>query len=121
MGRNSHIGFSWRKLEQAFRPEHEGRDRFAAMQRLALAVDDTGLNEVDDAVRKHLSVNAEVAAVVQTGEHGFRNAADPRLQRRAVGNERGDVARHLQMQVSELFGTVFEQRAVGFDDRWKCG
>ena len=55
------------------------------MQRLPLAVDDAGLDEVDDAVGAHLGLDAEVALVAQALQHCLGDAADAGLQRGAIG------------------------------------
>ena len=53
---------------------------------------DAALDEVDDPVGQQLGVDAEVAVVAQRVEHRVRDAADPDLQRRAVGDALHDGA-----------------------------
>ena len=45
---------------------------------------DARLDQIDDAVREHLGVDAEVVLVEQAPQHRVRNRADAHLQRRAV-------------------------------------
>ena len=102
-------------------PEDEADHQLAPMQRLALAVDDAGFDQRNHAVREHLAVNAQVAAVAQAMEDRIRNAADADLQRRAVGDQRRDVARDPVLQVGVGFGRQFEQRARRLDHGGEFG
>ena len=117
MERNSKAGIVANEIEEPLRAQHKGRHGLAAVQRLALAVDDARLHQIDHAVRAHLGVNAQVALVVQTMENGLGDAADPGLQRGAVGNERGHVARHAHVHLGERLGAVLQQRPVALHNR----
>ena len=61
---------------QAVGAEGERADGLGAVEVLAHAVDDTGLDEVDDAVGEQLGVDAEVA-VVRRARRGWRSACAP--------------------------------------------
>ena len=81
-------------VEEAVQPvgaEGEGADGLGPVEVLADAVDDAGLDEVDDAVGQQLGVDAEVAMVGEGGEDGVRGGADADLDRGAVGDAFGDV------------------------------
>ena len=57
------------------------------------SVDNARLHQVDDAVGTHFGVNAKIVFVVEAMQNRLGDAADAGLQRCAVGNERGDIAR----------------------------
>src|ERR1035437_307263 len=105
------------KIEQCLGPEHKSRDHFMRMQRLPLAVDDAGLDQLDDAVGKHLGVDAEVLVVPQQGQRGFGDAADAGLNGGAVGDQSRYVAGDGAVQAGHLVVGVFHQRVRGFDER----
>ena len=73
------------------RAEAEAGHDLAAVQRLARAGDDAGLDQVNDAVGEHLGVDAEVFLVLQERQQRLRNAPDAQLDRGAVLDQRGDV------------------------------
>ena len=74
------------------RAEGEREDHLALIQLLSRAGDPPGLVELDEAVRHHLGVDAEIAhaALEQDRAHGVRHGADPDLQAIAVLDLRGD-------------------------------
>ncbi|HEY2469414.1 MAG TPA: hypothetical protein VGI45_16455 [Terracidiphilus sp.] len=104
-------------VEEPLRSEHERRDCFAAMQRFARPVDHTFFHQVDNAVGTHLGVNAEIVLVFETMEDRFRDPTDSRLERGAIGNERGYMPGDVEMHLGAGFGSEFEQRARGFNER----
>jgi hypothetical protein len=69
----------------------EARDDAAAMHVLQAIGNGAGLGEIDDAIREHLSVDAEVAPVRQASQHRVGNGSDPRLERGPVVHELGVV------------------------------
>ena len=77
-------------------------DDLAAVERLALAGDDAGLDQVDDGVGEHLGVDAQVLLVLEELEHGLGDAADAELDRRAVLDQGGDVLADLPGVVVRL-------------------
>ncbi len=103
-------GFSWMKSNSLCVPSTKAAHRLAAMQRFALAVDYARFHQIDDAVRTHFGVNTEVVLVAEAMQHRFGDAADAGLQRCAIGNERGHVARDAQVHLGEGLGAEFEQR-----------
>ena len=78
----------------------EPGDDLARVECLAAVGDDPGLDQVDDAVRKELGVNAQIAFVVQKAEHRIRDGPDPHLHGGAVGDQVGDMARDLGRQLA---------------------
>jgi hypothetical protein len=76
---------------QPLAAHQERRDDLAAVALLERARDDAGLDEVDDRVAEHLGVDAEIALAVQGEGGGGRDRADPELDRRAVGDQIGDI------------------------------
>mmetsp|Transcript_58999 Transcript_58999/g.93881 ORF Transcript_58999/g.93881 Transcript_58999/m.93881 type:complete len:203 (-) Transcript_58999:756-1364(-) len=63
------------------------RGELASMVVLVRVGDDTHVDQVEDAVAEHLSVDAEVLVVVQTLQDGVGNAANAHLQARFIGNQ----------------------------------
>lgn len=78
------------EVVEAFRSHDERADELPATQRLPQRRDDAALDEVDDAVREHLRMNAEAAVAAELGEHGVRDRSDAELQRVTVADESGD-------------------------------
>ena len=87
------------------------------MDVLAAVRDDAGLDEIDHAVGEHLGVDAEVVLVEQAAQHRVGNRADAHLQRRAVGDERGDVLADGVLDRVDGRGGVRVERAIGIHER----
>ena len=79
--------------------------------------DHAGVDEIDDPIREHLGVNAEVAFVEHAAERGVGNGADAHLQRGAVGNEPGDVLANGLVNRRRRRGQMFGQGSIGQDER----
>lgn len=80
-------------LEQPARAEGVAGDDAPALQALAPAVDDALVEQRHDGVGDGVGVDAEVAPVLQVPQRLVRDAAGADLQRRAVVDGAGDVAR----------------------------
>jgi hypothetical protein len=104
-------------IEQALRSQDEGHDCLAAKERFPLSVQHARLDQIDNSIRTHLGVNAQVALVAEALENRFGDAADAGLQRGAIGNERGHIARNAQMRFGAGLGVEFEQGARCLDNR----
>ena len=105
------------EVVEALGADDEARDDASGVDALAPVGDDARLDQIDDAVREHLGVDAEVVLVVEAAQHGVRDCADAHLQRRAVLDQRGDVlADGLLHGVDGRDGWLV-QRPVGVDER----
>ncbi len=62
-------------------------------------------------------MNAKVALISKTRQDSIRYAADAHLQRGAIGNKRGNIARDAHMHVAHRFDGEFEQRPAGLNNR----
>ena len=105
------------KVKQLPGAESEAHDDLARLEVLALAGDDTGFNQRDDAVGNQFAVYAEIFAVHQERQHRVGNAADAGLKHRAVFNQAGDVARDGHMQVGD-FRLFHGAQSDGRTRRW---
>ena len=113
--RISTIGLSWTKSYRRCVPIMNAVTILPAVALLAGTGDDARLDEVDDRVREHLGVDAEVALVAEGQRHGRRDGADPELERRAVGHELRDVLADPPLDVADLAGRVLVRRDVHLD------
>jgi len=89
------VGVAIGRLVLHRRPDPEGANHLAGVERLAGAGDDTGAVEVDDAVGEHLCVDAEVAhtAFAQQRADRVRHRSDADLQAAAIVDLGGDALR----------------------------
>ena len=104
------------ELEQAARAERKADENLAAMDLFAVAGEDARLDQVDDAVRAHLAVHAEVFMVAEAAEHGVGHTADSGLKNGSVRYQRRDMRGDAALDVRRRLHRKLEQRAVGFDD-----
>ena len=102
---------------EAGRAEQRAGHADAGVDLLALVRDDAGLDEVDEGVADEAGVDAEVAAVVEAGEHGVGRAADAELDRGAVGDRASATcAAMTSSSGSGARRSTVDQRAVVVDD-----
>ena len=99
------------------RPQAVAGDDSVAVVRLAAAGHHAGLDEIDDAIGDDVAVDAEVAAVLEVPQRLVGNAAEPDLQRRAVVDDGGDVARDPLRGLARRRMAVFRHRRVDADQR----
>ncbi len=108
------------ELEQASRSGDETGDGPSPMDVLQFVRHHAGLDQIDDTVREHLRVDAELVLAEQAPQRGVRNRADPHLQRRAIG----DQGRHLfadgVLDRRRRDRLEHVQRAVRMDERVKA-
>lgn len=71
--------------------------------------------EVDDAVREHLAVDAEIGVTGKRGQHGVGDGADTELQRRTVLDEAGYVEPDGALDLAELGALGDGYRVVDVD------
>ena len=90
------------EVEDALGAENESEDNFARLEVLALAGDDAGFDQRDDAVGDEFAVDAEILAVHEHGKNSVGNAADAGLQDGAVFDQAGDVAGDGDVQIGDL-------------------
>ena len=103
------------EVVQAFRAHQERGHELARVALLSRPGDDAGLDEVDDRVREHLGVDAEVALVAERQRGGGRDAADAELEGGAVRHEVGDELADPTLDVAELADRVLVGRHVDLD------
>ena len=102
--RISTIGLSSTKSYSLRVPIMNAATSLPRLRAFWLAGDDAGLDEVDDGVREHLGVDAEVVlAVEELGRRG-RDRADAQLERRAVRHEVGDERADPPLDVADARG-----------------
>ena len=94
--------------------DERGHD-LAAVPLLAGTGDHAGLHEVDDAVREHLAVDAEVPLVEQ--EEGGRGGdrPDAKLDRGAIGHEISDVLADSALHLPDLPDGMLVRGLVDLD------
>ena len=106
----------------ALRADHEGGDDLAAVDLLARAGHDAGLDQVDHAVGEHLGVDAQVALVAQRAPRPLRDRPDPQLQGRAIRDQLGHVLADPPLHVADAgVGCVVVRRHVDLDARSRSG
>ncbi len=76
-------------------PHGQAAHHLAPPHRLRATRHHTGVDEVDDSVRDHLAMHAEVASSAQELQHLRRDGAQPDVQRRSVIDQACHVARDL--------------------------
>src|SRR5262249_61343961 len=87
-------------------------DDLVPVRSLARARDDALLDQVDEAVREQLRVDAELAVAVEQGQHRVRHRADASLERRAVRNAFGDQRRDATVDVDRGARGQLDHRRV---------
>ena len=104
------------EIEELAGAEHEAGDHLVRVNGLALVVHHAELDQVDNLVREHLAVDAQVLVAAQREEHRFGNPADAGLKRGAIGNELRDVRGDGMMDRRDPALLVLGQRVRGLDD-----
>ncbi|OPZ59249.1 MAG: hypothetical protein BWY87_01098 [Deltaproteobacteria bacterium ADurb.Bin510] len=93
----------------------ETGDHLAGVDLLLAVGDDAGLDQVDDAVRDDLGMDAQVAFVEQVWKDRAGNAADTGLDRGLVLDQVGDVLADALDHVARGLGFEFDQAGVVLD------
>src|SRR5207245_6490155 len=95
------------ELVEAPRPHQERGDDLASVALLSGPGDDTGLDEIDDWVGEHLRMDPEVALVAEGECRRRRDGTDAELERRAIGDEVGDVLPDLPLDFFDRANGMF--------------
>ena len=102
------------EVEQPPRAVDEGCHR-AVRVHVLVAIGDHAVDlQVDQAIREHLGVHAEVELVAEAPQHGVGNAADAHLQRRAILDQRRDLLTDGCLDRGLGSGCVLVQRTFGW-------
>jgi hypothetical protein len=99
------------------RPQAVAGDDPVAMAGLAATGHHAGLHEVHDRIGNDVAVDAEVTAVGQMAQRLVGHPTEPDLQRRAILDDRGDVARHSLCDLAGFGMTILRQWGVDADQR----
>ena len=97
------------------RAHAETRHDLPAIQRLPLAGDHAGLDEVNDRIGEHLRVNPQILLVLQELQHRLGDPADAQFQGTPVLHQRRDELADLPRHVVRLGRLELDQRRVGRD------
>src|SRR5262249_6878543 len=81
-------GIAVDKVVQASGAHYEADSKLSRQHRLCVVGDYPGFDQVDDAVRKHFRMYAQVTLTVQIFQYGIGNRTDSHLQRCPILDER---------------------------------
>ena len=104
------------EIKQLLRAVDETGDDASLAHLLEPVGDRTGFNQLDDAVGKHLRVDAEVLLVFHARQRRIRNATDAHLQGRTILHQIGNQLPDLGLHVRFRLGVMRLQRTVGGDE-----
>ncbi len=105
---------------ELLRTQHKGSHHFVFVVVLRPAVHDPFVDEIHRAVGEHFGVHAEVALVAQEVQHGIGDAANAKLETRAIRHKIGHVSANLAVQVAHRLLRQFMQRRVEFHGAMKA-
>ena len=97
------------------RAEAKARDHPTGVQRLLRAGDDASLDQVEHALGDNIGMDAEITAPLEMFQSFIRDAAEVDLQRGAVLDDLGDVARNLLRDIVDRRMAVFGHFALDWD------
>src|SRR5262245_26541346 len=103
------------EIVEAPRAHGPAGDDAAWPVRLACARDDALVDQVDEGLRDHVGVDAEMAPVPQVAEHGVGHAPEPDLEGRAVADNACHVARDPLRRLADRRMLVLDDRRVDRD------
>src|SRR5262249_29799561 len=92
-------------------------DDTVTMAYLATTGHYSGLDQVDNAVGDHVAMDAEVSTIRKMAQGLVGHAAQPDLQRRAIFDDRGDVARDALADLAALWMAILRQGRVNSHQR----
>jgi len=92
------------ELVELLGAEAEAGDNPTAVDALARPVGRPAFHEVDDPVRDHLGMDAEVLFIFEKAEQGLRDAPDAHLDGRAILDQRRQVLRELACLLRDFRG-----------------
>ena len=118
------VGAAQCKLGVAVRPaahflaaHQDAANAHAGVQALLRVGQHTGLGQGSDAVAHRTAVQPQVAVAMQRGQHGLGQVADAQLQRGAVLDQRGDMARDGLLHRPGRGAALFQWRMLGVDEQ----
>src|SRR5215467_409858 len=98
-------------------PKAVASDDTVAMTRLAATGHDARLDQVHNSIGDDIAMDTEIAAILQITQRLIWNAPQSDLQRRAVVDDRGDIARYALRNLADLWMKILRDRGIDFHQR----